>query len=391
MRRPLDGWWCVLALAITVIVPGPVSAQGYTPPQPTARFVNLRSGDCQIVIELPSGQSLGATRLLRNGNETIAEGRRRRAPSEAAQTQRVTFTVQEPPQSGDQFTVTGPDFSPSTEIVKIQGPDRRRCRIKDEREAFAPTVLFGLVADDFAPNENRVYVSAGDDSERDPFKRKNSEVARVEAQLRVGGNNGGVLDRFWVGLTMKYGVRSTDLDCSGTDAKAPSCQNAFVVPSNPGGALTAAVLRASKIEAIIKPRYEFATAFPDSELPVALYVLGRFGFGQAPGEVKVENIYSAGAGVMLVSGLFRESGVETTWGVDRGYRTNPTGKRVRSDFKLLFGSPPGFLGQIPYLSKLVRAPRGLFEVVVDRNSLGPGPDGTQTFLGIVLDIKRVLP
>jgi hypothetical protein len=216
-------------------------------------------------------------------------------------------------------------------------------------------------------------------------------IVRIDAQLRVGGNQGGVLDRFWVAVAMKYAVRSTDLECEGEDKDAPNCRNALAVPKSPGEALTAAVLRASKIEAVVKPRFEFATVFPDSDFPVAVYGLGRFGFGQAPGEVKVENVYSVGAGFMFLAGVFRESGVETTWGLDRGYRTNPGGKRLRSNFKLLFGRPPGFLNQIPYLSKLAQAPRGIVEVTVDRNSLGPGPDGTQTFLGVVMDIQKVLP
>jgi hypothetical protein len=29
-------------------------------------------------------------------------------------------------------------------------------------------------------------------------------------------------------------------------------------------------------------------------------------------------------------------------------------------------------------------------VVIDRNSFGPGPDGTQTYLGVVLDAGQLL-
>jgi hypothetical protein len=391
-------WQCVLvlSLSVAVVMPGRASAQNAGPSPASSPFLNLRSGDCQIRVELPQNASLGIARLLRNGNETTAEGRRR--GKVRGNIQEVTFTVLEPPQFGDQFEVTAPGLaSPVQAIVKAQGYNRSRCNIKDERDAFAPTVLIGLVADAFAPNEARFYPTPKD-PEQDPYKLRNSMIARLDAQLRLGGNHGGVLDRFWVGLSMKYGVRSTDLDCvnadgtPGKDKDAPNCSgNAFVNPEDAGRTLTAAVLKASKIEAIIKPRYEFLTLFDNSDLPVALYLLGRFGFGQAPGEVKVESVFSAGAGFMFLAGAFRESSVETTYGFDRGYRTNPGGPRIRSDFRLLFGSPPGFLGQIPYVSKLVRAPRGLVEVIVDRNSFGKGPDGTQTFLGVVVDIKRLLP
>ena len=389
MRDLGPRWLCVLAvwLAIAAWPPMRLGAQPSAPSQP-ATFVHLQSGDCRIIVELPATISVGTVRLSRNGNETTAQPRRTGIAT--ATVRRVAFDVLEPPQLNDEFTISAVGLSSKSERVRVVGRDRTRCSIKDEREVFAPTILFGLSADAFAPNEERFYPTT-DNPDQDPYKLRNSMIVRIDAQIRVGGNHGGVLDRFWVAAAMKYGVRSTDLECEGKDKDAPNCRNALAVPKNPGELLTAAVLRASKIEAIIKPRYEFATLFPDSDFPVALYGLGRFGFGQAPGEVKVENVYSAGGGFMFLAGVFRESGVETTWGLDRGYRTNPDGKRMRSDFKLLFGKAPGFLAQIPYVSKLAQAPRGLIEVIVDRNSLGPGPDGTQTFLGVVIAIDKVMP
>src|SRR5262245_47146173 len=247
-------WQCVLTiwLAVAVIGASRVSAQNAGLSPAATQYVNLRSGDCRIVVQLPAAVSLGTARLLRNGNETTAQGKRRGKVTTG--TQQVTFTVLEPPQYGDQFTVTAPQLTPSlTATVTMQGFDRTRCNIKDDRDAFAPTVLFGVAADAFAPNEERFY-PINDGSVEDAYKLRNSMIVRLDAALRLGGNNGGLLDRFWVEASMKYAVRSTDLECQaedgspGKDSDAPNCRSALALPMDPGGLLTAAVLRASKIE-----------------------------------------------------------------------------------------------------------------------------------------------
>lgn len=346
-------------------------------------FAHLFSGDCRIRASLPLDANVAMARLLRNDNEAVAAARvvKPRNPQELL----VEFRVATPPLPNERFAVTLPDHEPLVEVVRHLGPDRATCEAKDDRGVFVPAILMGVSADAFAPNEKENYPAATD------YSLKRSSIVRVDAQLRVGGNRGTWADRVWLPVSMKYGVRSTDLDCQDKDKQSPVCRNnAFEPPSKPGEVITAAVLRATKIEAVFRPRFELATMNGDSDMPWVIYVLGRFGFGQAPDEVKVENTFAGGLGFMFAAGPFYGSGVETTFGVDRGYRTNPGGGRVRTQYRLLFGAPPKFTDQLPFLSKAGRSLRGLIEVIVDRNSLGPGPDATQTMLGVTIDVRQLV-
>ena len=378
-----------LATGVVTLVLFMASAAGAQnagpPPQQGNPFVRLATGDCLIHVQVAEGANLAMAQLLRNDHATTAVPRLKRTTGNS---HIIEFRVEEPPFAGEVFTVTfPPPTSALTSTVARIGPDRTRCGPNDDRGTFEPTFLLGLSADAFAPNERENYPANTN------YELKTSLIVRFEGQLRLGDKHGSWLDRVWLGVAMKYGVRSTDLDCDGSDEKSPLCnpgESPFQPPPNVPGTVTAVVLRASKIEAIFKPRYEFLTLHPDSALPLVIFASGRIGFGQAPDEVKVENIYSAGAGILFPAGPFRESGFEVTWGVDRGYRTNPGGVRTRSDFRLLVGAPAGITAQLPFLSKLGRSMRALIEVVIDRNSFGPGPDGTQTYLGVVLDAGQLL-
>lgn len=359
----------------------PAGAEGF--------FEVLRSGDCVVrLVGLPNDAPTAGLRLLRDETETDI------APSVTMRdgAMVVEFPLRDPLIINSQLKATLSSATGEVEVatgrVDQVGSDRSSCQSFDERGDFEPLLFYGVVSDAFAPNELGDYPVGTD------YPLKVSQIARLEAQIRPFGTGSSWLSGLWLDVEAKYGVRSADLDCqSEIDKKSPACDpsnSAFVPPENAGAAFTANVLRASRIEALFKPRLEVYTLNADGAAPIALLVMGRFGLSQLPSDVKPRNTFAGGGGFVFPSGPFRNSGFTAVFGKDQGFRTNPGAWRTRMDFRFLFDPLSKFFDQIPFVPHPSRGVRGLIEVVVDRNFFGEGPDAFQTYLGVVLDMRQLL-
>ncbi len=349
-----------------------------------------RVGDCTIRVTLPSATPIASVRLLideadadaqptgaKNTGAGVEFTMRLRDPLALNSTVQVRYTI-----------ASGGTGMTAPVGVTVDGHERTSCRPADDRGDFEPTLLIGVVSDSFAPNEQGNYPPNTD------YSRKNSTLVKFDAQLRVGGSRGTWLDNLWVRVDATYGVRSGDLNCdSDVDKQSPLCdptKNVFEPPKNPAATVTANVLRASRVEAMVRPRWEFYVMNPDGATPIALFLGARYGIVQFPDDPKPSHAFGAGGGLVLPKGAFRDSSFTVTVGQDRAYRTNPKGTRTRSDFRFLFNVVPGFADQLPFLPHPSQSVRGYVSVVIDSNFGGPGPDGFQTALGVVVDFRQLL-
>jgi hypothetical protein len=371
------------AIALTVVLMWLASA---SPANADPEFKNLASGACSVtLVGLPDSTPTANLRLLRDEAETTPLPRVRRQAGSLV----VEFKLTDPLYLNSELTAalgSGPSqIIVAHGRVEQVGQARDSCQPFDERGLFEPTFLYGVASDTFAPNELAQYPPGTD------YSRKNSQVLRLEAQLRLFGQRGSWSDGLWLQAEALYGVRSADLDCAGADKQSALCTgNAFGLPQNVAQQFTSNVLRASRVEAIFKPRLELYTLNADSSMPVTLFVTGRFGFTQFPGDVKPSNAVAGGGGFLFPAGPFRDSSFTIVQGRDGAYRSNPHANRTRMDFKFLFSPFAKLTDQLPFIPNKGQGVRGLVEVIVDRNFFGSGPDSLQTHLGVVIDFRQLL-
>ena len=363
-------------------------------PPVSIEFKTPRSGDCavQITMAAPLPAPLSTFRLLRDENETDALPREiRSTPGHAS----FEFALRNPLLANSQLTIDYLGFdgawhrTPPT-TVQQSGHFRTTCRPYDERLDFEAAVFSGVVADTFAPNTepNVVYNNTGND-----LGLKASMAVAFEGQLHLFPGDQRWWNHIWLTVDAIYGVRGADLNCSSeVDKKSPLCDlnQPAITARAPGSAtISASVLRATRLGTAFVPRYELFTVNKDGTA-ITFFVAGRMGFNQFPDEPKPANNYGAGGGLLFPGGPFRDSHFMYTLGKDEAYRTHPAGKRSRMDFRFVFNMLPTWKDQIPFLAGVSQSVRGLITVIVDRNFFGPGPDVSQTYLGVVVDIRRLL-
>jgi hypothetical protein len=389
MTRALCSHVVVAALSCPVVLVGGGTA-AYA--QSSNSFDPVKSGDCVVRVTVPNEPEVnfGSVRLFRDETETDVQPHTARLQAE---TTTLEFHLRQPVIMGSQLTVRywtarGAEAPPIDYTVRRLGLGRESCKAWDERGNFEPTVFYGVGTDTFAPNENAKYPPGT------TYPLKASQAVRLDGQLRVAGTRERWLDKLWLEVEAEYGERAADLDCT-TDAglQSPLCSannSAFQVAKNAGAAVTSAVLRASRVEAVFKPRFELFTLNKGAEVPVTFFLSGRAGLTQFPDDIKPANQFSAGAGFLFPGGSYRDSGFTYFFGENQNFRTHPHGGRSKMDFKFIFNTLPGLKDQIPFLPRASKSVRGLIQVTVDRNFFGPGPDTLQTYLGLVMDFGQLL-
>jgi len=359
-------------------------------PSRAQQIETLKSGDCAVKITLPiKGHINFATlRLFKDDTESDIAPHIASTKNDVAT---VDFHLSEPVILGSQITITyevlendKASFRRAQAIVDTIGAGRSSCKEYDERGNFEPALFYGVSADAFAPADDLNYPPGT------AYPLRASQATGLLADIRVGGTSERWLSRLWVSVAAVYGERSADLDCAGQDKESALCTgNAFATPGNQGKAVTANVLRASRIATASALRYEIKTVNRNTEVPVTFFITERLGFLQFPDQAKPATLFGVGGGFLFPGGPYRDTSFTYLFGQDHSYHTHPHGYRSKMEFRFLFNVLPDWKDQLPFLAGTSRTLRGMIQVNVDRNFFGPGPDSVQTYLGLVLDFHQL--
>lgn len=270
------------------------------------------------------------------------------------------------------------------------GPRNGRCEptpLRDDREVFESSGYLGQAFDNF---------SQGTDDR--PAARKPGPQTRwlagVEAQYRLVGAKNSAF-QIWGATYTLHGVRSADVDCE-------KKENAALCGSNQGERFRQILENASSLEAHFDLRVEFLALQRDSETPIKVFGLARFGLVDLSRKVrnddgteilvtlpKVLNSDMLGVGILSPAGAFKGSSASVGWGVSDRFQTHPGWNRMKVNGTLLFDVVPGFKDRLQFWKRLAGSPRMFVSMTVDRNPGGPAPDSVTSYIGVDVDLRKI--
>jgi len=346
-------------------------------------------GDCLVKIEhFPDGKDIHAIELkLDNVRLTTGPARRKGGL--------VEMEVSDPLHEGTQIQVALLDGGAGTtantvvqQALQVHDPPGK-CRIepRDDREVFEASGYVGTAFDNFAP-------SPGGVQSPDPGSHMRF-LAGVEAQYRLVGKKHDSF-QLWIGTFTLHGVRSAEVKCPGS----PLCTGG---PIPTGQSFFAVLEDATSIEAHFDVRVEMATLQKDSELPIKVFALGRFGFTSLSNDAatavdgttvsvaapKVMEQDMLGGGILSPAGPFKGSNAAVGWGKSDRFQSHPGWNRLKVNGTLIFDVMPGFKDRLQFWKRLAGSPRAFISISVDRNPSGPAPDAVNTYVGVDVDLRRI--
>ena len=340
-----------------------------------ARFIDLHAGECRITFQIPAGTDTSTISLAILADVAGGKLRQLRENSTAIT---MEYRLLTPLRSHELVEIA---YGASGTLKQLVGAPRMRdvslddCPIWDERDDFESLIYAGEIADAFAPN------TAGNYKPGTSYDSKTRFIAGADVQYRFVGEPGDQW-QFWVRGRTLHGVRSADVDCSGTP-KPPVCGT----PSPDSYTFT--VTRASSLEAWVEPRVEFWTLNKDREVPGTLYVFERIGFIDLPDSPKVFESDGVGIGARVPKGAFRDSEVGAAWGRTLLFESAPKWNRFKINAVLVFNMLPSLGEQAKFWNGFGKTARGFVGISVDRNPGGPGPEAVQSYFGLAFDIRQL--
>ncbi len=379
----------VRATAFAALMMAGLSASARAQSQ-TGRLELARAteGDCQVtVLNVPAGTDIHQLALF--VDDRLVTVHRARQRGSAVQLE-LFYPVRENSTLAAALTVDGAKTTTQVQQpTEFHEPPAGNCddrAPRDDREVFEASGYLGWAFDNFAPSSNST-------ASTDPGTNTRL-LAGVEAQYRLFGAKH---DQFqiWLASYTLHGVRSADVNCQDA-AAAALCGN------NPRDKFFATYQNATSLEAHLDVRVEFKTLQRDSELPIKVFGVARFGFIDLTKDVtnpdgthtsvnppKVFNSNMLGVGILSPAGPFRDSSAVVGWGQSDQFESNPGWNRLKINGTLIFDLMPGLRDRLEFWKRLAGSPRAFVAIVVDRNPRGPGPDAVNTYIGIDVDLRHL--
>lgn len=245
---------------------------------------------------------------------------------------------------------------------------------KDQRESFSASFYGGIGIDSFAAGELKKVINP--DATNDIQERG---AAGFDFQYRLYRNAKNAGHQLWVYGQTVHGVRSTDFDCSKTP-DLPVCKS-FFDPLRASDRTIYILRNASTLEAAMGLRYEFLRLNVGDENQASLYAKTEYGFltVSKSGSDVVDNHQWIALGALATAGRFESSFLQVGFG-----RTDLFAQKSKDRWKI-----NGYLEWPISTSSKFEWVRGFAEMVADTD-FGHGSDSIQTYLGITLDLNRLL-
>jgi hypothetical protein len=360
---------CIAAVCIA----SPAAAQ-------TPKVADLRDGDCLVtVIDVPATTDVHGIGLFVDGALLTVRPAERHGGN-------VQLKLLAPLHENSSVAADVPPAGMTaptrvTQARQQSEPPATSCAEptpRDDRSVFEASAYLGQSFDNFAPFERDQYIPGKEQQQPGVYGRW---LAGVEAQYRLVGNQGDDF-QFWLGTHTLHGVRTADVNCNETPSSglcSESTQQRFL----------ATLEHQSSIEAHVDARVEFLTLQRSSDVPIKLFVVGRFGFVNVSGAPKVFNSDQVAIGVLSPIGVFRGSNAMVGWGHSDQFQSNPGWNRLKISGTLLFDVMPGFRDQLEFWKRLAGSPRVFVSITVDRNPGGPGPDSVTSYVGVDIDLRHM--
>jgi hypothetical protein len=362
------------------LIKATVKKNGAAAPDDTLVLIERQTGDAQLLD--PATSKVGDTATLKTKDGTASATVFMRSKSAAAFSARVVDASNATVKKADDLAMinTG-GFEESSEkdcASKVQPNDilipektvtrgnqtikiPARTIPKDTRCRTGVWLYTGMVVDSFAAKELNDYINpeAADDL-------KTSFIAGVDVEQYIGGNS-------WIYLETVNGVRSTDVDCSGTNADdIPVCQE----NKGDNNAEFLYILRnARTLEAFLGVRKEFVPRSADANGRWYAKVQGGFIDVAGAGTDIVDNHIFLAGGYLSMDDRFGDSYVEVGFGKNDIFHSYEN-RRIKFDGFLTSG-----LGDSETTSWFL-------QMTVD-SDFRKGPDSIQIYMGLDFDLRKL--